>query len=169
MRYFIDTEYSCVVRLGAADIIPISVGIVAEDGREFYRVNEGVIKRYVNMFGEPRPELTPFVEEHVLSVALASLDYGDYSTEVIVGFSMMAGKIKRFIGDDAPEFWGDYADFDYVVLSTIMGGFDAWPDGWPMFINDCQQAGIVVGPSAIPHHALADARAIRDGVMGQLR
>jgi len=47
-----------------------------------------------------------------------------------------------------------------------MGGFEDWPTGWPMHVNDCHQAVIVVGESEVPHHALADARAVRDACKG---
>ena len=148
MRYFIDTEYVYSVdgRLGC--ITPLSVGIVAEDGREFYRVNEAIFRRRLDT-------LPPFVQEHVIPVIDAT---GDNSRTL----DAIAYDLRAFIGDDRPEWWGDYADFDYVVLSIIMGGFDNWPDGWPMYVNDLQQEAIPEVASEFPHNALADARAVRD-------
>lgn len=148
MRYFIDTEYVFRNNATFRTIEPLSIGIVAQDGREFYRVNEVIFRRGINGF-------PPFVQEHVIPVMGAT---GENSRAL----DTIAADLRAFIGDDTPEFWGDYAAFDYVVLSIIMGGFDNWPNGWPMYINDLQQEAIPEVASAIPHNALADARAVRD-------
>jgi hypothetical protein len=141
MRYFIDTEYNW--HSASGQIRPLSVGIVAEDGREFYGV-----ANTIHSFS-----CTPFVKEHVIPVI------GDATPKYR---SEVGRDIRAFIGDDTPEFWGDYAAFDYVVLSMLMGEFSDWPAGWPMHINDCQQEAVPSLPSATPHNALADARAVRD-------
>lgn len=153
MKYFIDTEYVFTAGPGGGFIDPLSIGVVAEDGREFYEVS-------LPMFSRDTALLPTFVSDHVLPVI--SYDNDPLSTAYIVPLECIANDLKFFIGSDAPEFWGDYADFDYVVLSTIMGGFEQWPDGWPMYINDFQQIGVETLPSAVPHNALADARALRD-------
>lgn len=146
MRYFVDTEYDWHPKEGR--IVPIGIGIVAEDGREFYAITTDFIPG----------TCSPFVEEHVLPKLTASVGYAPIHNER----GVVAGLIKKFIGDDAPEFWGDCAAFDYVVLSMIMGDFADWPEGWPMHFNDCRQEAVPELASAVPHHALADARAIRD-------
>lgn len=135
MRYFVDTEFHWIPTKGM--LCPISIALVAEDGREYYA--------YCADFRNNQP--SHFVEDQVLSV-LQSVGVRD--------------DILRFIGDDIPEFWGDYAAFDYVMLSMIFGEFNDWPSGWPMHVNDLQQESIPSLPSKVPHNALADARAIRD-------
>lgn len=148
MKYFIDTEYDWTANMGR--IIPISIGIIAEDGRELYLIR----------FQEEGEEWSPFVADHVWPIRheLRGIRMSSAKSD------LLALHIRNFIGDDTPEFWGDYSAFDYVVLSMIMGEFSDWPSGWPMHINDCQQAGIEVGPSEVNHHALSDARAIRDAI-----
>ena len=150
MKYFIDTEFEYTAGPAGAAIIPISIGIVAEDGREFYRVN-----RHVFYGPDWLDRLPPFVREHVVPVLDATKDNA-------MPFASIAYDLRFFIGDDTPEFWGEYSAFDYVVLSTIMGGFEHWPEGWPMWINDLQQDAIPSVESKQPHNALADARAVRD-------
>lgn len=146
MRYFVDTEYDWNPKAGV--LVPISIGIVAEDGREFYAITT-----------DYRPgQCSAFVEEHVLPFIVADVGYAPIHTERTV----IAGLIKKFIGNDTPEFWGDYAAFDYAVLSMVMGEFSDWPEGWPMHINDFQQDAIPSIQSEVPHHALSDARAMRD-------
>lgn len=153
MRYFIDTEYDFVTSKTWGTVLPISVGIVAEDEREFYRVNLGAV-RSKDMI----EQLSPFVREQVVPVLHATGIDG----RSVVSMSGLRDDLINFIGDDTPEFWGDYAAFDYVVLSIIMGGFDQWPQGWPMHINDFQQDAIPSGTAEVAHHALSDARAMRD-------
>lgn len=152
MRYFIDTEYDWHPTTG--HIVPISIGIVAQDGREYYAIHDHVLTPVW------QAECSLFVTDHVLPVLNAtSRDPRRFPAKPI---TWIRDDIKRFIGDDTPEFWGDYAAFDYVVLSMLMGDFSDWPQGWPMHFNDCRQEAIPELPSRAPHHALADARAIRD-------
>lgn len=162
MQYFIDTEYD----FSAAEcrITPISIGVVAEDGRTFYAVS--------TEFKAQR--LSPWVRDNVLPLLPERRPsfYDSPRIRMTASAWMSRGEIAKqmlaFVGDDpAPEFWGDYADFDYVVLSILMGGFDAWPKTWPMFINDLQQHpfGLKASDavrSSIPHDALSDARAVHD-------
>jgi hypothetical protein len=163
MKYFIDTEYAFGTLLGMSGIItPISIGIVAEDGREFYRVHVTPVRDALAIGNLP-----PFVRAHVLPVIEMPGNDGLIGSDYVMPLAAIADDLRFFIGNDTPEWWGDWADFDYVVLSIIMGGFDAWPEGWPMFIHDLQQtpegreaSGSV--QSAIPHNALADARAVRN-------
>lgn len=162
MRYFIDTEFDWRVDhyLGQAMLRPIGVGIVAEDGREFY----GTYCR--GLVGA-----TPFVRDHVLPVAGTRFagathvdrEFGDKYPPGPVG-----DEIRAFVGDDVPEFWGDRTAFDYAVLSMLMGTFADWPTGWPMVVFDLAAMGVEVGPSTLPHHALADARAVRDAYEADL-
>jgi hypothetical protein len=146
MKYFIDTEYQWN---DDATLYPLSIAIVAEDGREFYCVLHPIF----------RDDWSPFLIEHVLPVLRAGVETTAYIREAA------RDAIKAFIGDDHPEFWGDYAAFDYVMLSWVMGSFEDWPEGWPMHINDFQQAGIEGGSAEIPHNALSDARAMRDAFL----
>jgi hypothetical protein len=154
MRYFIDTEYIFTTDKRGGTIEPISIGIVAEDGRELYRVSLPALNR--------SDDAPPFVREHVWPVADRPGGNGVFDAGFVCPLESIAHDLRFFIGDDTPEWWGDYADFDYVVLSIIMGGFDNWPERWPMYVNDLQQEAIPSVQSEIPHNALADARAVRD-------
>ena len=154
MKYFIDTEF--VFDADNCTVIPISLALVGEDGWAGYWVTQMFSPRYC-------PD---FVRDHVIPVLW---EFGDsdpdwcpmpLATERI----QIPREIRSFIGrsGEVPEFWGDYSAFDYVVLSVLMDGFDHWPEGWPMHVNDLQQIGLTAGPSEVPHNALCDARAVRD-------
>lgn len=164
MRYYVDTEYVWEPRMRSLPLLGwgtapeaamftlLSIGVVAEDGREFYRQNRHCY-----------PD-TRFVAEHVWPV-LDNLDWWHHRDDDSFPWTTlhdMRLDLITFIGDDTPEFWGDYAAFDYVALSMLMGDFADWPQTWPMHINDFRQESIPSGSSAIPHHALADARALKE-------
>jgi len=144
MRYFIDTEYDWHPSVGV--LFPLTIALVAEDGREFYAATDEVVRN---------AELSGFVAAHVIPVIGDVVVYDEPP--------LLARAICEFVGGDVPEFWGDYSAFDYVVLSMLMGEFDEWPMDWPMYVNDCQQDAVPSRASKIPHNALSDARAVRDG------
>lgn len=143
MRYFIDTEYDWDPSKGK--IALISIALVADDGREFYAVN----------IEYDRSAASDWIKQNVLPQLAGQL----------LDPSLIRQRIIEFIGADIPEFWGDYAAFDYVILSMVMGNFDQWPRDWPMHINDLQQESIPSLPSEINHHALCDARAVRESLL----
>jgi 3' exoribonuclease, RNase T-like len=144
MRYFIDTEFN--ERGCRFPIELISIAIVAEDGREFYAHSA-----YYN------PEdCNQWVKEHVLS---------QVESEPPMSLWSISQSIKEFIGnDDKPEFWGYYADYDWVVFCQIFGTMAHLPKGFPMYCRDIKQLCDDLGNPKLPkqtsvtHHALNDAR-----------
>lgn len=146
MKYFVDTEFEW--RPVRGELCPISIALVAEDGREYYA--------YCANFRNSQS--SPFVESNVMTVIQAVGPHVDHKPLARVGEDIL-----RFIGDDKNvEFWGDCAAFDYVMLSMAIGGFEDWPDDWPYYIRDINQENIDGLASKVPHNALADARAVRD-------
>lgn len=153
MKYFIDTEF---IEDGHT-IDLISIGIVSEDDREFYAISK-----------EFNPEkANTWVQENVL-VHLPPRPVNFLSDEVgapwMSRWGIMSG-LLQFVGDDPQiEFWGYYADYDWVVLCQLFGAMIALPKTWPMYCRDikqwCDQLGNPKLPEStdIEHHALADAR-----------
>jgi|ERR1700691_202392 len=142
MKYFLDTEfieYPNTIHL-------ISIGIVAEDGLEFYAENKDIdwdlasdwVKKNV------RPNLK-----------------GGNS---ILSLENIKIKILEFIGNDTPEFWGYYCSFDWVIFCWIFGPMINLPNGWSKFCNDLQQLCLNKGNPCLPkqisnrHNSLDDAR-----------
>jgi hypothetical protein len=154
MRYWLDTEF---IESGPNEpIYLLSIGIAAEDGREFY----GVVK------DAPLDKANDWVKENVLPHLPKP---GDHESFNDVSFwsehYMLAENIKRFIGDDPkPEFWGYYADYDWVVFCQIFGAMIDLPKGWPMYCRDIKQWCDQLGNPQLPtqeskeHNALHDAR-----------
>lgn len=142
MRYFLDTEF---IEDGMT-IDLISIGIVCEDGREFY----------AESCQAPWFRASDWVNENVRPHLL---NEGVPETQIASG-------VRAFVdeGDGTPEFWGYYADYDWVVVCQLFGTMMDLPDGWPMFCMDIKQLAVSLGDPELPeqtsteHHALADAR-----------
>jgi hypothetical protein len=149
MKFFLDTEF---IESGPAHPIQlISIGIVAEDGRELYAVSS----EYDSSLA------SDWVRENVL---VNINPHGEF-------FSLkeIAAKIKEFIWPkqnrrDAPEFWGYYADYDWVVFCQIFGTMTDLPTNFPMYCRDIKQWCDSLGNPRLPkqssteHNALNDAR-----------
>lgn len=158
MRYFMDTEF---VELGSTKPLQLlSVAIVSEhDGREFYAQN---VRCYPD---------SDFVREHVWP-HLDNLRWWHERDGDSVPWwepeGITAGIREWLSHDPAPEFWGYYADYDWVVLCQLFGDMSALPQGWPFYCRDLRQSLDAFGltdvrqPDDAPHHALSDARWIRD-------
>lgn len=152
MRFWFDTEF---IEDGRT-IDLISIGIVAEDGREFYaESNECDLSR-----------ASPWVKENVIP----HLIHG-YEGRVHMSRKAIANAVARFVGEypvtvgpTKPEFWAYYADYDWVALCQLFGTMMDLPKGWPMYCRDLKQLCDMLGNPKLPeqgkgeHHALADAR-----------
>ena len=145
MLIWFDTEF---IEDGRT-IQPISIGMVREDGAEYYAE-----------FAFDEKAASAWVVDNVLP----HLEGNPKSREAI------AQEIAEFAGD-APEFWAYYADYDWVLLCQIYGPMIALPKGWPMYCRDLKQLADqleVRFPAQVSaeHHALADARWVRDCHLG---
>ena len=73
----------------------------------------------------------------------------------------IAREIVEFVGEK-PEFWGYYADYDWVALCQLYGRMIDLPPGWPMYCRDLKQLAdqisvVVPKQEEGEHNALADA------------
>jgi hypothetical protein len=145
MRYFLDTEFY----EDGKTIDLISIGIVAEDGREYYAVSrEAHLDR-----------VSGWVRENVLPSLPPQTDAAwktrDQITTDLRSFLLVDGK---------PEVWGYYADYDWVVLCQLFGTMMQLPEGFPRFCMDLKQLSVELGSPQHPkqekglHNALWDAR-----------
>ena len=146
MRYFLDTEF---IESGPRKPIQlISIGIVSEDFRQFYRISS-----------EFNPDdASQWVKDNVLA---------QLESDRRCPLFEIAEDIKRFcdpVQFGKPEFWGYYADYDWVVLCQVFGAMVNLPKGWPRYCNDLKQVAMQLGNPKLPkqdsteHNALADAR-----------
>lgn len=142
MKYFLDTEFC--ENVGSIDLI--SIGIVSETGKEFYALNKHcninsawknkwlvdnvfvqVYTEYVH--GDMR-NVSPFSRGSIKSI---------FNSFGLSKLEMKQG-IDIFIGNDRnPEFYGYYADYDWVVFCWIFGKMIDLPKHFPMYCKDLKQ------------------------------
>lgn len=161
MKYFYDTEF---IEDGKT-IDLISIGVICDDGREFYLQNMNCqfddASEWVqaNVF----PSLTDF------DIPSLSAVWG-HDTSVWMPHDRISAALLDFIAagnngkDDKLELWGYYADYDHVALCQLFGTMMDLPKGFPMYTRDLKQWCDQLGNPKLPkqgkgeHHALADAR-----------
>lgn len=151
MKYFLDTEF---IEDGKT-IDLVSIGIVAEDGRELYMVSTEADFRKAD----------PWVRVNVLSKLPRFYEDKWYDRGVI------RDSVLQFC-DPTPEFWAYFADYDWVALCQLFGKMIDLPSGWPMYCRDLKQEMDRLGikrselPAQVDEHdALADARWVREAYL----
>jgi len=152
--YYLDTEF---IEDGHT-IDLLSIGVVCEDGREFYAESADADLLCAN--------------DWVKANVLPYLGRWDEHDDPIEPWSRpeIAQGLVEFVaeGDGQPEYWGYYADYDWVAVAQLFGTMMDLPDGWPMFCMDLKQLAVSLGDPQLPeqtsteHHALADAHWNRD-------
>mgnify|MGYP000380327054 CR=1 FL=1 len=159
MRYFLDTEFA--EKPNTIDLI--SIAIVADDGREFYAESADFNVELANDF--VRQNVLPALWSRQADKAPPFNAWiRDGGTGGLMPTRRMGSAIARFIGDDTPEFWGYYCDYDWVATCWLFGAMVDLPPGWPMYCRDIKQLCDSKGNPKLPgtdsheHHALHDAR-----------
>jgi hypothetical protein len=148
MKYFFDTEFAETGGLPSPTIDLISIGIVAEDGREYYAESSEFQVGNCNQW----------VAENVLPLLGPPEDRKKRNT--------IRDEIAMFVGGDLlAEFWAYYCSYDWVVFCWLWGAMVDLPKGFPMLCGDLQIEWIRLGrPDIKPpdpvdeHNALADAK-----------
>lgn len=158
VRVYYDTEF---IEDGRT-IDLISIGLVAEDGREYYAVNQEMPVRRIRKHAWLMENVVPG-----LPVPHGDRWLYDYASPLSKKRTAIASEVREFI-TAAPdvELWASFGAYDHVVLAQLWGSMIALPDGVPMWTNDLQQEAARLGvPNAdLPkqedgvHNALADAR-----------
>lgn len=145
MKYFIDTEF--IEKPGSIQLI--SIGIKCEDGGEYYAVSS-----------EFNPEdANQWVKDNVLK------KINNKNAKTI---PLIRDEILKFVKGKNIQFYGYYADYDWVVFCWIFGTMIELPKGFPMYCRDLKQMMDEKGldnnwkkincpdPES-EHHALVDA------------
>lgn len=191
MRYYLDCEFIegfhkpwFGKRRHHIDLI--SIGIVAEDGREYSAIS----REY------DYNDASPWVKENVIAPLYTSTVHGDmrnYSSEKnfhksygklnshiaaeivqfvnphkasVVNFGISLDNIKdpeyvqkhninQFFNAQ-PDFYGYYADYDWVLFCSLFGTMQDLPNGFPMYMRDLKQMQDA-GADSIIHKATAGA------------
>lgn len=180
MKYWYDTEF---IEDGRT-IDLISLGIVAEDGREYYAqsvefdpkkasdwVKENVL---IHLIECPWAAITvdsrhPYINEmhyhshgQCVDQRRGLIHNCPWRTR-----ERMKRDILSFMDIEVygkPELWAYYADYDHVAFCQLFGSMIDLPKGYPMYTRDIKQLCNSLGNPPLPeqgkdeHHALSDAR-----------
>lgn len=171
MRCFYDCEF-----LEDGETIElISIGMVADNGRELYLVNRDApwkrIKKNEWLMANVVPSLPQPHGDWINQMPKRWLI--DFHNPVVRSRDAIATAVETFLlGDQVEgpkdlELWADYGAYDHVALCQLFGRMIDLPSGVPMFTNDLQQELRRLGNPAMPeqaaglHNALADARHLK--------
>lgn len=168
MKYFFDFEFN--ENVNPIDII--SLGVVAEDEREFYAIHRSYAS--FDEYKESRAPADEFpiinscndwVKANVLPILFRPS--GPDDLDAIIGNELhIRDAVVAFVGlDPAPEFWAYYGSYDWFLLTRMFKSFDKLPSKWPTISFDLYQYAKHFGmhrslpPKLQPaHNALVDAR-----------
>ncbi|QKT07599.1 polyadenylate-specific 3'-exoribonuclease AS [Gordonia sp. X0973] len=148
MRFFYDTEF---IEDGRT-IDLVSIGVVAEDGREFYAVSTefdpGRAGDWV------RANVLPKLPSPASKSWRSRRQIRDELLEFVTA-----------VDDGSPvELWAWTGAYDHVVLCQLWGPMTALPRVLPRYTRDLRQAWEAAGRPTLPelpadaHDALADAQ-----------
>jgi hypothetical protein len=174
MKYFLDTEF---IENGET-IDLISIALVNEKGGFIYgqydkcdhtKAGDWVARNVL-------PKLEHFDMGTRTRNCVARYGYASYAINATDVAQCSGGclwysrtglieKIKKFIGDDPkPEFWGYYADYDWVAFCQIFGTMLDLPNHFPKYCRDLKQWCDMLNNPQLPpqdptheHNALDDA------------
>lgn len=170
-RYFYDTEF--IERGPDHPLDLVSIGIVADDGREFYAVSAEFDQRALlsnPWLAENVWPSLPTTEPRQYRDGLAPHGRLDLDDPTVRSRAQIARAVRSFILGDHPdqlphvELWANYGAYDHVALCQLFGSMVDLPEGMPMFTRDLQQEAARLGLKDLPqqaeglHNALADAR-----------
>lgn len=150
MKYFFDTEFiegfhKPLFGKRRHFIDLISIGIVAEDGREYYAisknfnpkdaskwVNQNVISKlppkHFDLYDSPRQKQEAMAWKRNKEILIDILDF------------TKCWRDDTFWGTaDKPEFYGYYCDYDWVLFCSLFGTMMNLPKGFPMYCIDLKQ------------------------------
>lgn len=168
----------------------ISIGIIADDGREYYAISsefdQETVRRHpflrdnvwkqlpltgpqIGALGAPIGQLPPDGE------LLQIMQLNEHHPEV-KSRKVIAQEVKDFLlaGQTPPDLWAYFCSYDHVVLAQLFGPMSALPEGIPMWTHDLNHLaeffGVAEWPAQVQgqHNALEDARWVM-GCMNALR
>lgn len=173
MKYYLDTEFitgfkkdiSFLPTIGNWNknqfyIQLVSIGIVAEDGREYYAISnefnpnladdwvkENVLSklpnRRVGFHDSPRGKQETLYYKSNKIIANEIINFIDARyvdiNDKSKGFMYPSEKIPNAISSKNVSFYAYYADYDWVVFCSLFGKMIDLPNGFPMYCRDLKQ------------------------------
>jgi hypothetical protein len=184
MRYWLDTEF---IEDGKT-IDLISIGIVAEDGREYYAISTDFNPKKASRWVEENvlstlppqyPSQKELIAIEVLSF-IKQVDLGDdYKRLARSPFELWIARGSGVAGfynhprpeirdlfdapmDSKPEFWAYYSSYDWVAFCQLFGTMMDLPKGFPMYCRDIKQECDRLGNPKLPEQTVGEHNALYD-------
>lgn len=169
MKIFYDWEFID----NGETIVPISVGMIADDGRTLYYINsdEGVIEEALrhdwlreNVMAKLPILIGPY--DPLVAGYRWAWDPSNPDYAGVASTDKIRSEVLVFIqATPDPELWAWYGAYDHVVLAQLFGPMAKLPAAVPMWTNDLKQEAHRLGnprmpamqPAETEHHALHDA------------
>lgn len=160
---YVDIDYDFEFLEDGNTIEVISLGMVREDGKEYYAVNKDMplerirknawlMQNVMNSLPVRFDRDNPWDEDHPDFDAIKTKD-------------QIAADVRHFVMDTInPSLWAWFAAYDHVAISQLFGRMIDLPAGFPMRTNDIAQEEERLGYPPMPeqpsgvHNALSDAR-----------
>ncbi len=176
MKYFYDTEFLEDGRT----IDLISIGIVAEDGREYYAVAQDAdwdrISTHEWLMANVVPQLPPGRAPEWKPKTQIRDEVSAFLRPATLSYPGMPVRDRgRWNPQTVPELWAWYGAYDHICLAQLFGRMIDLPRHIPMWTNDLRQEQHRLGNPKLPaqpkglHNALEDARHLRvqyDALLG---
>jgi hypothetical protein len=184
--------YDCEFLEDGRTIDLISIGLAADDGREYYAVasdapwdrirkHDWLVRNvvpYLPVTG--RTSLDSYLANHPNSYPRPLIDFvgPDLADSHVKPRQVIANEVRDFIlAAPDPQMWAWYGASDFVALYQLWGPLIHLPKGVPMWTNDLKQEAERLGnpdfpslPGVTRHNALDDAREVKyryDWLMAQ--
>lgn len=155
MKYFFDTEFiegfhKSFFGKRRHHIDLISIGIVAEDGREYYAISNEYDYRDADQWVKDNVILPLYISK-VNGDARNQMDVHNFHKYVGKSNERIKLEILEFMGCwrdqfqwkikdyNVPEVYAYYADYDWVVFCSLFGRMIDLPKGFPMYCRDLKQ------------------------------
>ena len=171
MKFFYDTEF-----LDNGETIQlISIGIVAEDGREYYAVNSDMPVDEIKRSDWLMENVMPSIPNLDLRARNRGALVGgqarfilNYSDSCVKPRWVIRNEVRDFLlSGSTPELYAWYAAYDHVAYAQLFGPMVNLPAGLPMFTHDVRSLSAWAGVDMLPkqavgeHNALEDARHVK--------
>ena len=170
MKIFYDTEFL----EDGQTIELISIGMIDQDGRQYYAVNRDMPVKRIARHDWLRKNVVPGLPrlhgDARMHAGRRNPLALDWTHPAMKPRRQIAREVRDFIqATPEPELWASYGAYDHVVLAQLFGPMVDLPDGIPMYTNDVQQEIERLGvpfedlpkQEAGLHNALDDARHVK--------
>jgi hypothetical protein len=166
MKIFIDTEFHEFKKKKINTIELISLALVKETGEKLYLVNKefSTIDAWDNIWLRNNVLKDLPLDEKKL---LKRSDLSRFISEQGRTLDQIKNEVLEFVGNELPEFWGYYCDYDWVVFCWLFGQMIDLPKNFPKYCNDLKQVVDSFGVNKLAvkeisnkynsHNALEDA------------